>query len=221
MNATALHLTRILGTAAVVAAAASAAAPSAGAAVLSHGSSGSAVSALTARLAELSYLPSGEASSRFTTRTHHAVVAFQKLNRLTPDGQVGPLTSRALERGTIPRAALARTGTRIEVLRRSQVAHLVVGGRVKRTVNVSTGKAGYATPLGSFRVFRKEAMSWSNSYSVWLPWAAYFNGGIAFHAHRDVPAYPASHGCVRVPETFAKGVYDFARMGRAVHVLDR
>jgi lipoprotein-anchoring transpeptidase ErfK/SrfK len=68
-------------------------------------------------------------------------------------------------------------------------------------------------------VFRREKMSWSYSYSVWMPWAAYFNGGIAFHASGDVPPHPASHGCVRVPGVFAKEVYDFARMGRLVKVI--
>ena len=211
------RLSLLLGTAA---AAAVLAAP-AGANVLSEGSSGTAVSALSSRLAELSYLPAGSSGSRFTRRTHHAVVAFQKVNRLVPDGHVGTLTSRALKNASVPRPALARAGTRIEVLRATQVAHLVVAGRVHRTINVSTGKTGYTTPSGSFRVFRREAMSWSRSYQVWLPWAAYFNGGIAFHAHRDVPPYPASHGCVRVPAPFAKEVYDFASMGRAVHVLER
>lgn len=220
MDAKAL-LTRILGTAILAGAFATILAAPAGAAVLSHGSSGPAVSALTKRLAELSYLPAGASGSRFTLRTHHAVVAFQKVHRLAPDGQVGPMTSRALKTASVPKAALARTGTRIEVLRTTQVAQLVVGGRVHRTINVSSGKAGYATPTGSFRVFRREAMSWSNPYQVWLPWAAYFNGGIAFHEHRDVPAYPASHGCVRVPSPFAKEVYDFARMGRVVEVVNR
>ena len=192
---------------------------SAEAATLSRGSSGPAVAALNARLAELSYLPAGTRSSRFTAATHHGVIAFQKLNGLAPDGEVGPRTRAALEKAKRPRPRLARDGRRIEVWRARQVAFLVVNGKVARTIHVSTGKRGYTTPGGSYRVFRRERMSWSVSYRVWLPWAAYFNRGIAFHGYRDVPTYPASHGCVRVPMPFAAEVYGFARIGTRVHVL--
>ncbi len=209
---------RLVVAAAVVALAALLAGPAAGA-TISRGATGPAVAALNAKLASLTYLAARTASDRFTTGTHHAVVAFQKVRGLTPDGVVGPLTTAALRSAAPPRPRLARPGKRIEVLRSKQVAFLVADGRVKRTINVSTGKAGYTTPAGSFRVFRRETRSWSYSYSVWLPWAAYFNGGIAFHGHRDVPPYAASHGCVRIPMPFSREVYGFARLGRRVHVL--
>ena len=192
---------------------------SAEAATLSRGSSGPAVAALNSRLAELSYLPAGTRSSRFTAATYHAVVAFQKVNGLARDGVVGDRTQAALEKAKRPNPRLARDGRRIEVWRARQVAFLVVNGKVSRTIQVSTGKRGYTTPAGSYRVFRRERRSWSYSYRVWLPWAAYFNRGIALHGYRDVPPYPASHGCVRVPMPFAPGVYDFARIGTRVQVL--
>lgn len=188
-------------------------------ATLSQGSSGPAVAALNQRLAELTYLPAGAHSSRFRAATRHAVVTFQMLHGLAPDGVVGPRTKAALAKAERPKPRLRLAGSRIEVVRSAQIAFLVRSGKVLRTIHVSTGKAGYTTPAGTFRVFRREQRSWSYSYSVWLPWAAYFNGGIAFHASRDVPPYPASHGCVRIPGVFAKEVYDFARMGRVVKVL--
>ena len=74
------------------------------------------------------------------------------------------------------------------------------------------------TPTGRYRVFRKELMSWSVPFSTWLPFASYFNNGIAFHEYPDVPPYPASHGCVRVPTPDSKRVYEFARMNTVVVV---
>ena len=56
-------------------------------------------------------------------------------------------------------------------------------------------------------------------FSVWLPWASYFVGGIAFHEYPDVPPYPASHGCVRVPAPEAPLVYEFARLNTVVKVF--
>ena len=79
-----------------------------------------------------------------------------------------------------------------------------------RAIHVSTGAPGRATPSGSFRVYRKERMSWSRPFSTWLPYASYFTGGVALHEYPSVPAYPASHGCVRVPHDDAPTVYDFA-----------
>jgi lipoprotein-anchoring transpeptidase ErfK/SrfK len=44
-------------------------------------------------------------------------------------------------------------------------------------------------------------------------------GGVAFHESPDVPTYPASHGCVRVPSHEARWVYGFARFGTRVDVV--
>lgn len=188
------------------------------ASLLAKGSKGAKVAKLNARLAELTYLPTGAASPRFTLGTHHAVVAFQKLSGLDRDGLVGPLTRRALAKASAPAPRLDRRGRRIEVWRAKQVAFLVAKGKVVRTVDVSTGKARFRTPAGSFRVFRRERKSWSYKYEVWLPWAAYFNGGIALHGWAHVPPRPASRGCVRVPRPFAREVYRFARLGTRVEV---
>ena len=93
-------------------------------------------------------------------------------------------------------------------------------GRVERVFHISSG-AGGRTPSGSFRVYRKERMSWSVPFSTWMPWASYFVGGIAFHAYGSVPAYPASHGCVRMMARDAPLMYAFATYGTPVDVLWR
>ena len=77
-------------------------------------------------------------------------------------------------------------------------------------------RGGYATPTGCYGVFRKEERSWSVPFSVWLPWAWYFVGGVAFHEYADVPPFPASHGCVRVPRYDARGSTAWPRTGQVV-----
>jgi L,D-transpeptidase catalytic domain len=62
---------------------------------------------------------------------------------------------------------------------------------------------------------------WSTPFREWLPWALPFVGGIAFHQYAIVPAYPASHGCVRQSFAVARSTYDFARVGMPVRVLAR
>jgi lipoprotein-anchoring transpeptidase ErfK/SrfK len=46
-----------------------------------------------------------------------------------------------------------------------------------------------------------------------------FVGGIAFHEYPVVPAYPASHGCVRQGFSIARSTYDFAEIGMPVTVV--
>ena len=147
------------------------------------------------------------------------MIAFQAWNGLSRDGVVGPATSAALKAGRKPAPQAGAAAKRIEVYRDKGVALLISGGVLKRAIHVSSGGAATPTPSGTYNVFRKELNSWSVPFSSWLPYASYFNNGIAFHEYADVPAYPASHGCVRVPAPEAKFVYDFAAVGTSVVVI--
>jgi lipoprotein-anchoring transpeptidase ErfK/SrfK len=88
-----------------------------------------------------------------------------------------------------------------------------------RALDVSTGAPGYDTPAGSFSVLRKERNSWSVPYKVWLPYASYFVGGVAFHEYPDVPPFAASHGCVRTPAWDAPWLFNTLQIGTKVTVL--
>jgi lipoprotein-anchoring transpeptidase ErfK/SrfK len=96
---------------------------------------------------------------------------------------------------------------------------LIDDNKVVRTVAVSTGKASTPTPPGNYRVYAKIPRWWSVPFREWLPWALPFVGGIAFHELQDVPAYPASHGCVRQSFTVARWTYNFATIGMPVRVI--
>ena len=90
---------------------------------------------------------------------------------------------------------------------------------VTRVLHVSSGRPGYDTPAGRFHVERRYTKDWSVPYAVWLPWASYFVGGVAFHEAPEVPATAASHGCVRVPHGDAEWLYRRIRVGTPVTVL--
>lgn len=174
---------------------------------------------LQQRLADLGYLAESHVDGRAGMETTLAVIAFQKWTGLARDGVVGPATTSALAIATRPLPINLGSGRRIEVLLDRQLTLLIEGKRVVRTVGVSTGKGVNATPPGSFAVFRKEVKSWSYPFQVWLPWASYFFGGIAFHEYPDVPTQAASHGCVRVPVYDAELLYRFAPVVTPVRVL--
>lgn len=169
-------------------------------------------------LAKLGYLPKDAVDGLNGYRTQQAVMAFQSWEGLGRDGVVGPQTSAALTSARRPAPSPGGPSKRIEVYIERGVTLLVKGGRTRRAIHSSAGAPGTDTPTGRYQVFRKELRSWSVPFKTWLPYASYFNNGIAFHGYPDVPPFPASHGCVRLPAPEAPGVYDFAAVGTAVAV---
>lgn len=174
------------------------------------GSRGAEVRAVQSTLARLSYLSNGGVDGVFGMQTWHAVVAFQGWSAIARDGIVGPRTRAALTRAHRPTPWSTSTGFEIHITQ--QVLLLVRNRRVQRAIHVSTG-AGGATPSGHFRIYRRETMSWSVPFHVWMPLAQYFTGGYALHEFASVPAYPASHGCVRVPQSESRTVWQFGSIG--------
>ena len=166
---------------------------------LSRGSRGPSVLALERRLAELRYaLP--RVDSVYGQDTFEAVLAFQKVHGLPRTGTVEPWLWRRLAAAGIPRAR--RGGDYIEVDKSRQVLFVVESGKVTRAVHVSTGATGN-TPVGTWQVYRK-VPGWD--WVLWYP--LYFLRGFAIHGYPSVPAYPASHGCVRVPMWIAPQIFD-------------
>ena len=96
--------------------------------------------------------------------------------------------------------------THIEVDKTRQILMVVTNGKVTGVIPVSTGATGN-TPVGHWRVLWKAPAT-----STWLGSAILyrtltFHGGFAIHGFSPVPAYPASHGCVREPLWAADWTY--------------
>lgn len=153
----------------------------------------------------------------YGTATSGGLRALQHAEGLPSSGKATAATLRALRRAEPPRPAVRGEGTHIEVDLGRQLLLVVTDGKLEAAYAVSTGRPGFETPRGRFKVTRKEVRSWSVPYSVWLPWASYFNQGIAVHAG-VLPGYPASHGCVRVPAPFASHIFRRMPVGTMVVV---
>ena len=169
-------------------------------------------------LADLGFMAPSGVTGRPGDETSVAVLAFEKWTGMPRDGVLDADVVRAIERATRPEPVLREPGKRVELLLDRQLALAIENDRVVRVFHVSSGSLG-RTPVGSFRVYRKERLSWSVPFSVWMPWATYFTGGIAFHEYGYVPSYPASHGCVRMMARDAPLMYAFATSGTPVDVL--
>jgi hypothetical protein len=85
--------------------------------------------------------------------------------------------------------------------------------------SVSSGQSGHETPQGIFSVIGKEKEHFSNLYNdapmpnmQRITWS-----GVALHAG-NLPGYPASHGCIRLPYDFSARLYNLTKMGTRVIV---
>ena len=102
-----------------------------------------------------------------------------------------------------------------------QVMHVYRNGILIGRSTVSTGSTGHATPGGVFSILEKKQEHYSKTYNnapmpnmQRLTWT-----GIAMHSG-NLPGYPASHGCIRLPFDFSQLLFSATSKGGTVVVGD-
>ncbi|NUR75434.1 MAG: L,D-transpeptidase family protein [Thermoleophilia bacterium] len=175
---------------------------------LSIGATGASVRMLERRLQELHYAV--RADGYYGDDDVEAIYAFQKVEGLSRTGAVDAELWRRLAVAHVPRARYG--GDHVEIDKTRQVIFIVRGGRVMLVIATSTGATGN-TPIGVWHVYRKVA-----GFDWVLYYPNYFLRGFAVHGYPDVPPYPASHGCARIPMWVATTVYGLIPDGSAVYV---
>jgi lipoprotein-anchoring transpeptidase ErfK/SrfK/peptidoglycan hydrolase-like protein with peptidoglycan-binding domain len=102
---------------------------------------------------------------------------------------------------------------------RQQKLDVYRGTTLVTSSSVSTGMPGHATKAGVFSILEKQRFHHSNIYSgAPMPWMNRITwSGTAFHAG-VVPGYPASHGCIRLPFSFAPKLFKITTVGDNVVV---
>ena len=147
-------------------------------------------------------------------------------------------------------SAFGETGSpyRIELDLGQQTAYLIRGRQVMMQSPISSGRYGHLTETGSFKVIEKERNHFSSLYGKivdaqgntvvadadadmkvprggkFIPapmrYFMRFTGAIGMHAGY-LPGYPASHGCVRMPEELAIAFFERVEVGTPVRVFGR
>jgi L,D-transpeptidase catalytic domain/Putative peptidoglycan binding domain/PKD domain len=175
---------------------------------LAAGARGPSVRALEQRLAALHYAVQQDGS--YGEDDVDAVTAFEKVEGLQRTGTVDAVVWRRLLAAHTP--APRYPGDHVEVDKTRQVVFVVRRGLVVLIVPTSTGATGN-TPVGVWHVYRKVA-----GFDWVLYYPSYFLRGFAVHGYPDVPPYPASHGCARVPMWIAQTIYSDMPPGSTVFV---
>jgi lipoprotein-anchoring transpeptidase ErfK/SrfK len=145
-------------------------------------------------------------------------------------------------------AVQAQSGYSVEIDLQEQTAYLIRGRRIVLASPISTGRSGHLTETGSFKIIEKERNHFSSLYGKivdrngrtlvadadadmavprggkFLPapmrYFMRFHDAIGMHAGY-LPGYPASHGCVRMPEQNAIAFFNAIEVGTPVHVFGR
>lgn len=83
-------------------------------------------------------------------------------------------------------------------------------------VPVSTGKPGYRTPTGTFKVLWKERYHWSKQYNGPMPYSLFFtrNG----HAIHEGNINYQSHGCIRTWRSTAQKFFERVKVGQIIQI---
>jgi L,D-transpeptidase-like protein/putative peptidoglycan binding protein len=184
---------------------------------LTVGTTSTAVTELARRLSALHYVvPS--LSSTFGDDFTQSVYAFQKVQGLERTGAVDAAFWIRLESPRVPQPRFRGPANHIEIDKTHQVLYIVRDGKIALISPVSTaGIAGYYTPEGRFAIYRKVVGYDPSPLGVLLN-PMYFAGGYAIHGNPSVPPYPASHGCIRVPNFVIYRLFGSEAYGESVYV---
>ncbi|MFD6141188.1 L,D-transpeptidase family protein [Promicromonospora sp. NPDC060271] len=184
---------------------------------IEYGEVSNRVGKLQQRLKDLGYFVTS-VDKAYGSETQQAVFALQKAGGLYRDGVVGDATQKAADDGVVPKARTS-SGKVLEIDIDRQLVLAVENGKVVKVINASSGNgetyeakgATYTayTPRGSFAVYREENRMYASRLELGDMWRPkFFTGGIAVHGSASVPAFPASHGCVRVSNSAMDWIWD-------------
>jgi hypothetical protein len=153
-------------------------------------------------------------TSRYGSAVGLAVLAFRKVNRMARTEQATPgiFEQVAKGKGTF-KLRYPNAGRHVEVDISRQVMALADHGKAKYIFHVSTGAPATPTITGHYRFYRRQP----GYNSEGMYYSVYWHNGYAVHGFDPVPAYNASHGCVREPIPDAIFIYNWVRLGMSIY----
>jgi len=193
-----------------------------------EGSRGADVLIYEARLKALHFDP-GKIDGYFDQDMQYAVTTVQKYFGLPRTGVITTAVDFALTHFRYSPAEPNSEADRVEIDLDRQVLTLYHDWQPELLTTTSTGSGEHfcggvdgcqyaITQTGHFH-FYDLIRGWQKGKlgTMWNPY--YFNGSDAVHGLQSVPAYPASHGCARIPMHIADYFYTLVHQGESVFVV--
>lgn len=146
----------------------------------------------------------------------------------------------------LPSAKLNAQQVAVTIDLTGQAAYLYEDGRIGLVSPIASGKGGWGTPTGNFRITRKDLNHESGNFGLIcdsygriinsnatpnsfvppgcrylpapMPYFMEFSKYVGMHAGY-LPGYPASHGCVRMPRDLAAAFFARVQIGTPVKVI--
>ncbi|NBV86591.1 MAG: hypothetical protein EBS01_10100 [Verrucomicrobia bacterium] len=135
---------------------------------------------------------------------------------------------------------------RVVIQLRNQRAYFYKNGVVVGVSTISTGREGFGTPTGAFKILAKDKDHKSSLYGDYvdskglvlkrdiergkdpmpagakfdgakMPYFMRITGGVGMHVG-FLPGYPASHGCIRMPAQMAEAFFRNVEVGTPVTI---
>jgi peptidoglycan hydrolase-like protein with peptidoglycan-binding domain len=201
---------------------------------LAVGMTGADVKSAQKRLAALKYWP-GPVDGQFGTDTQAAVLAFQEINGIKVTGVIDSATKYRLAHPKTYKSPSYRgkRANRVEVSQALEVLVLFKNNKIWLISHVSSG-GGYYYNCGSSGCSQAVTPNGTWNTTVYMPgWVkvplgAMYNSVFfistvfAIHGDTDVPKFPASHGCIRIPMDIANFFHKMVKTpGTQVHVYGK
>jgi hypothetical protein len=178
-----------------------------------QGTGGTKVILLQRELLDLGYAT--PLTGSYDEGTSRAVLAFRKVNNLGRDGfATTAVYDRLLRRKGAFKLRYPKAGKHVEFDWSHQVVVLAQGGKPWRVYHASSGKPSTPTVFGNYRFYSKTR----GTNAKGMVDSNYFIRGYAIHGYPEVPAYAASHGCIRVPIPNAAAIFAWIRLGDQIFV---
>lgn len=111
-------------------------------------------------------------------------------------------------------ALAAKPAVQVEINRAAQKMNGYVGGKLKHTWAVSTGRKGFLTPSGAYQPTWMTKLWHSKQWhNAPMPNSIFFKDGFAIHATYETAnlGRPASHGCVRLAPSHAAKLFTLVK----------
>jgi hypothetical protein len=118
----------------------------------------------------------------------------------------------------------AEAAVTIDVDLTKQQMHVVTAAGEEHVWPISSARAGYRTPTGTYHPQHLQRMHYSKKYeNARMPYSIFFSGGYAIHATNAVRnlGRPASHGCIRLSLANAEHLFGLVRAEGAVISITR